>query len=204
MNGKTQTGDSHFIGGLTMTGAGAELLINGGQLEVRGSAALSGSTVDLGNASGRLVLTGAAALDNDALMNLQGGQAALGGTAAVDHGSSILLEGGALTVSGKMTVANGSFLHLGGTAGGSLTLLGGGSLEGGNVLAGRGSITLGGDGTTTVVRGANGQLNAAVDIQAGNAARLTDFKGLGTGAIRLDGDLSITGAASGILFLGGA
>ena len=30
MNGKTQTGDSHFIGGLTMTGAGAELLINGG------------------------------------------------------------------------------------------------------------------------------------------------------------------------------
>lgn len=199
MNGKTQTGDSHFIGGLTMTGAGAELLINGGQLEVRGSAALSGSTVDLGNASGRLVLTGAAALDNDALMNLQGGQAALGGTAAVDHGSSILLEGGALTVSGKMTVANGSFLHLGGTAGGSLTLLGGGSLEGGNVLAGRGSITLGGDGTTTVVRGANGQLNAAVDIQAGNAARLTDFKGLGTGAIRLDGELSITGAASGDL-----
>lgn len=55
MNGKTQTGDSHFIGGLTMTGAGAELLINGGQLEVRGSAALSGSTVDLGNASGRLL-----------------------------------------------------------------------------------------------------------------------------------------------------
>lgn len=62
---------------------------------MRGSAALSGSTVDLGNASGRLVLTGAAALDNDALMNLQGGQAALGGTAAVDHGSGILLEGGA-------------------------------------------------------------------------------------------------------------
>lgn len=87
-----------------------------------------------------------------------------------------------------MTVANGSFLHLGGTAGGSLTLLGGGSLEGGNVLAGRGSITLGGDGTTTVVRGANGQLNAAVDIQAGNAARLTDFKGLGTGAIRWTGN----------------
>ena len=67
------------------------------------------------------------------------------------------------------------------------------------MLAGRGSITLGGDGTTTVVRGANGQLNAAVDIQAGNAARLTDFKGLGTGAIRLDGELSITGAASGDL-----
>lgn len=64
--------------------------------------------------------------------------------------------------------------------------------------AGEASL-LGGDGTTTVVRGANGQLNAAVDIQAGNAARLTDFKGLGTGAIRLDGELSITGAASGDL-----
>lgn len=199
MNGKTQTGDSHFIGGLTMTGAGAELLMNGGQLEVRGSAALSGSTVDLGNASGRLVLTGAAVLDNDALMNLQGGQATVGGTATVDHGSGILLEGGALAIAGEMTVANGSFLHLGGTAGGSLTLLGGGSLEGENVLAGQGRITLGGDGTTTVVRGANGQLNAAVDIQAGNAARLTDFKGLGTGAIRLDGELSITAAASGDL-----
>ncbi|MFR1320470.1 MAG: hypothetical protein ACLSCR_09445 [Akkermansia sp.] len=149
-----------------MTGAGAELLMNGGQLEVQGSAALSGSMVDLGNASGRLVLTGAAALDNDALMNLQGVQAALGGTAAVDHGSSILLEGGALTVAGEMTVANGSSLHLGETADGALTLLGGGSLEGENALAGRGSITLGGDGTTTVVRGANGQLNAAVDIQA--------------------------------------
>lgn len=199
MNGKTQTGDGHFIGRLTMTGAGAELLMNGGQLEVRGSAALSGSTVDLGNASGRLVLTGGAVLDNDALMNLQGGQATLGGTATVDHGSSILLEGGALTIAGEIAVANGSFLHLGGAAGASLTLLGGGTLEGENALAGRGRITLGGDGTTTFVRGANGQLNAAVDIQAGNAARLTDFKGLGTGAIRLDGELSITDAASGDL-----
>lgn len=199
MNGKTQTGDSHFIGRLTMTGAGAELLMNGGQLEVRGSAALSGSTVDLGNASGRLVLTGGAVLDNDALMNLQGGQATLGGTATVDHGSSILLEGGTLSIQGETSIANGSFLHLGETDGGSLTLLGGGSLEGENALAGRGRITLGGDGTTTLVRGANGQLNAAVDIQAGNAARLTDFKGLGTGTVRLDGELSITDAASGDL-----
>lgn len=199
MNGKTQTGDSHFIGRLTMTGGGGELLINGGQLEVRGSAALSGSTVDLGNASGRLVLTGAAVLDNDALLNMQGGHATLGGTASLDHASSILLEGGTLSIQGETAVANGSFLHLGETDGGSLTLLGGGSLEGENALAGRGHITLGGNGTTTVIRGANSRLSAAIDIQAGNAARLTDFKGLGTGTVRLDGELSITDAASGDL-----
>lgn len=199
MNGKTQTGDGHFIGRLTMTGAGAELLMNGGQLEVRGPAALSGSTVDLGNASGRLVLAGDAVLDKGALLALKGGQALLGGTAAVDGGSRILLEGGALSIMGEAALANGSSLDLGAAGGGSLNLSGGGVIEGEQALSGRGHITLSGDGTTTIIRGANGRLDAVVDIQAGNAARLTDFKGLGTGTILLDGELSVTDAASGDL-----
>lgn len=199
MNGKTQTGDSHFIGRLTMTGAGAELLVNGGQLEVRGPAALSGSTVDLGNASGRLALAGDAVLNKGALLDVKGGHALLGGTATLDGGSHILLEGGALSILGEVMLANGSSLNLGAAEGGSLNLSGGGVMEGEQALSGRGHITLGGDGTTTIIRGANDRLDAVVDIQAGNAAWLTDFKGLGTGTIRLDGELLITDAASGDL-----
>lgn len=148
-------------------------------------------------ASGTVILSNS---DNDYTGNTQisSGTVQMGSDNALGHTADLsLAESTGLDMNGKTQAV--TTLH--GAAGSSLNLNGGklSIAQGGEslgTLSGSGQLSL--DGGELTVHGANQNLSATTNIADAATANLDNSLGLGTGAIKLDGNLNLTGV-NGVL-----
>jgi autotransporter-associated beta strand protein len=176
-------------------------------LQANETLVLSGDNAVLGASDFHAQLTGAGTVEINATdtIILNNTTNNYTGDTLVTNGTALLDSDNALGQTASLTIAPGAVTNLNGTvqtvgvlttngtldmAEGTLTITNGGTTAAGT-LTGDGSLTL--LGGALAVTGANPTFAAATAIAPGASVSLTDAGGLGTGAIAVNGELTLNG-----------